>query len=422
MTSASLTAMRARKGGRGTYSLRLSRFANVPAPASDLAIAAQYHSFVTVDYEKAVESFTEWIQSYPNDEKAVNNFGSLYGDVCRYEQAIAKFMEARRMDPGDVIPQENLVELLPAIGKFDEGRATYEQMLRNGLDDDTPHVNMFSIAFHQNDEKEMARQIAWFDEKPNLRHEILSEEADAAAYGGHLARAHELTQQAVQSALAVGNKEQAAVWLLNAAWREQLFGNLQRAHDDALRALKIAPNSREGEAVAAILLARMGDFAKSKALMNDLEKRYSNHSVVQSYWLPSIRAQIALQKNDTAAALNELQTAAPLDTLYPQVMFYSHMPSVVLRAEAYSRSGQFALAAVEWSKVLDNPGIVQLSATAPMARLQLARSYVSQAALGDSSARAKARAAYKEFLALWQDADVGIHVLTEARSEYSKLQ
>src|SRR5207302_63218 len=154
--------------------------------------------------------------------------------------------------------------------------------------------------------------------------------------GGHLARAHELTQQAVQSALAVGNKEQAAVWLLNAAWREQLFGNLQRAHDDALRALKIAPNSREGEAVAAILLARMGDFAKSK--------------------------------------------------------------------------------------VLDNPCIVQLSATAPMARLQLARSYVSQAALGDSSARAKARAAYKEFLALWQDADVGIHVLTEARSEYSKLQ
>ena len=98
------------------------------------------------------------------------------------------------------------------------------------------------------------------------------------------------------------------------------------------------------------------------------------------------------------------------------------MPSVVLRAEAYSRSGQFALAAVEWSKVLDNPGIVQLSATAPMARLQLARSYVSQAALGDSSARAKARAAYKEFLALWQDADVGVRVLTEARSEYSKLQ
>ena len=65
--------------------------------------------------------------------------------------------------------------------------------------------------------------------------------------------------------------------------------------------------------------------------------------------------------------------AAPLDLLYPQVMFYSHMPSVLLRAEAYARMGNQTSAVTELTKIIDNPGIVQLSATAPVAKLQLAR-------------------------------------------------
>jgi eukaryotic-like serine/threonine-protein kinase len=52
----------------------------------------------------------------------------------------------------------------------------------------------------------------------------------------------------------------------------------------------------------------------------------------------------------------------------------------------------------------------------PLAYVGIARAYVLQ---GD---RAKARAAYQDFFALWKDADPDIPILKEARAEYAKLQ
>lgn len=45
-----------------------------------------------------------------------------------------------------------------------------------------------------------------------------------------------------------------------------------------------------------------------------------------------------------------------------------------------------------------------------------ARTYAAQ---GD---KAKARATYEDFLALWKDADSDIPVVQEAKSEYAKVQ
>jgi hypothetical protein len=120
--------------------------------------------------------------------------------------------------------------------------------------------------------------------------------------------------------------------------------------------------------------------------------------------------------------LQLLGTAARYDTLLPQVAYYSHMPSVVLRAEAYSATAQSALAAKEWETFLKTPGIVQLSASAPIARLQLARIYAVESGAGSASARAKARTAYQEFLSLWQDADADVPVLKDAKEEFANLR
>ena len=51
-----------------------------------------------------------------------------------------------------------------------------------------------------------------------------------------------------------------------------------------------------------------------------------------------------------------------------------------------------------------------------MAHLQLGRAF---AISGDI---AKARAAYKDFLTLWKDADPDIPILKQAKAEYAKLQ
>jgi hypothetical protein len=41
---------------------------------------------------------------------------------------------------------------------------------------------------------------------------------------------------------------------------------------------------------------------------------------------------------------------------------------------------------------------------------------------GADAARAKTRAAYQDFLALWKDADPDIPILISAKSEYAKLK
>jgi len=73
-------------------------------------------------------------------------------------------------------------------------------------------------------------------------------------------------------------------------------------------------------------------------------------------------------------------------------------------------------AASEFQKILDHRGIVLNSPLGATARLKIARAYAMQ---GD---RAKANAAYKDFLSLWKDADPDIPILVAAKSEYAKLQ
>jgi eukaryotic-like serine/threonine-protein kinase len=61
-------------------------------------------------------------------------------------------------------------------------------------------------------------------------------------------------------------------------------------------------------------------------------------------------------------------------------------------------------------------GIVGNSPEGALARLQMGRARAMQ---GDI---AKARAAYQDFLTLWKDADGDIHILKQAKAEYTKLQ
>ena len=73
-------------------------------------------------------------------------------------------------------------------------------------------------------------------------------------------------------------------------------------------------------------------------------------------------------------------------------------------------------AAAEFQKLLDHRGIVPNFVTGSLAHLQIGRAY---AMAGDS---AKAKTAYKDFLALWKDADPDIPILKEAKAECAKLQ
>jgi hypothetical protein len=73
-------------------------------------------------------------------------------------------------------------------------------------------------------------------------------------------------------------------------------------------------------------------------------------------------------------------------------------------------------AAAEFQKFVDHRGVVINFPWGALARLGRARAY---AMLGDT---AKARAAYRDFLTLWKDADPDVPLLKEAQAEYAELK
>jgi hypothetical protein len=90
--------------------------------------------------------------------------------------------------------------------------------------------------------------------------------------------------------------------------------------------------------------------------------------------------------------------------------------SAYLRGEAYLAAHRGQEAAAEFQTIVNHPGVVLTSPIGPLARLGLARSYALE---GDNT---KSGAAYRDFLALWKDADPDIPIFIAAKSEYAKLQ
>jgi eukaryotic-like serine/threonine-protein kinase len=87
-----------------------------------------------------------------------------------------------------------------------------------------------------------------------------------------------------------------------------------------------------------------------------------------------------------------------------------------LRGQAYLAAKDGRVAAGEFQKILDHRGIVLNDLIGALAHLQIGRAYAMQ---GDT---AKAKAAYQDFLVLWENADPDIPVLKQAKSEYAGLR
>jgi len=290
-----------------------------------------------------------------------------------------------------------------------EAKATYHQAIAIKLESPFLHGNRYCVAFLEGDEAEMQRQFDWAMGEPGVEDIMLSWQSQTQAYTGRLREARELSRRAVVMAKAADQNERAALWLLNAALREAEFGNTLRARQQATSALTIA-STQNLQILAALTLARAGDTARAQKIADDLNKRSPLNTLLNSYWLPTIRAAIEVDRKHAGNAVELLRAASAYElgglALYP----------VHVRGQAYLLARQGQEAAAEFQKIIEHRGIVFNSPTGPLALLGIARAYAMS---GDPT---KARTQYQDFFALWKDADPDIPILKEAKAEYAKLQ
>ena len=390
-----------------------------------LVIAASYYWGVTGELDKAAQAFQEQIESYPRDYRAYLDVAIVYAEVGQYVKAVEATRQALRLAPDNVAPYENFGNYLLALQRFDEARQVLQQAQARKLDDVPLHNGLYALAFLSGDSRAMVEQSAWFAGKPEYESFGLSLASDTEAYAGHLRRARELTQRAVDSAVRADSKEAGAIWLDNAALREAAFGNATEARRAAGEALKMKPTSHAVEIEAALALAMAGDAAQAESLAQDLGRRFPLDTQIQSIWLPTIQAQLMLDRKNPAGALNRLQAASSIESGASVFLVnLSCVHPVYVRGEAYLAAGQGGAAAEEFQKILDHSGIVWNCSTGAVAHLGLARAYAleSRTSHHADAARVRALTAYRNFLTLWKDADPDIPILKEAKAEYAKLQ
>ena len=390
-------------------------------------IAGTYYTSVTGELDKAAKVYQERIESYPRDDRPSNALGNVYTLLGRYEKATDAYRQSIRLNPDSSAAYANLANSLLALQQFDEARQTIQQAQTRKYDDLIYRDALYALAFLKADFSAMAEQQKWLAGQPDYENFGLSLASDTEAYSGHLAKARELTKRSIDSAIQADSKESGANWHENAALREAAFGNVTEAKQVATDGLKLAPTSQSVGVEAALAYAMAGDTARAESMAQDLNKRFPLDTLVQSLWLTAIRAQVSLNRKNPAAAIESLQAAVPVELAnMPLGANLSCLYPMYVRGEAYLAAGQGSAAAAEFQKILDHSGIVWNCWTGALAHLGVARAYAlesksSQGADADA-ARTRALNAYKDFFALWKDADPDIPILKEAKAEYAKLQ
>jgi serine/threonine protein kinase/tetratricopeptide (TPR) repeat protein len=392
-----------------------------------LDIAAFYFSDVTGELDKSAQIYQEEIETYPREIAAYVNLGTVYAAQGQYEKAAAITRQGMQIAQGDVGSTANLSNYVLALQSYDEARQIIHEAQARKTDTAVSHAALYSIALLTSDSAGMAEQQEWFTSRPEYENWGLALAADTEARGGHLANARQLTKRAVDSAIRADSKESGAIWQAISAQREAAFGNVAEARQVAAAALKLAPTSQGVESEAALAFAMAGDTVRAESLARDLGNRFPLDTQMQSLWLQSIQAQLALERKKPALALNTLQAASPLELgQIPFVLSISCLHHVYVRGEAYLATGQGSAAASEFQKILDHGGIVWNCWTGALAHVGVARANSLQAKTSQGAdadaARVRALAAYKDFLTLWKDADADIPILKEAKAEYAKLE
>ena len=390
-------------------------------------IAANYYSSVTGEQEKTAKVLMAQIESYPRDDVPLNSLGILYTGLGKYEQARDAYQQSNLLNPDSIGPYSNLPFAFLALQQFDEASEAFRKAQARKIDTEVLNSVRYGFAFLKADTANLAQQQKWFASQPDYGHFGLSLDSDTEAYAGHLGKARELTKSSVASAIQADSKESGAIWQENAALREAAFGNPADAKQTAAGGLKLAPNSQGVNVEAALAYAMAGDTAHAESIAQDLNKLFPLDTQLQSLWLPAIQAQVALDRKNPLAAIESLQAAVPIE--FGAIQFVNNITCLYptyIRGEANLKTGRGKLAAVEFQKILDHNGMVWNCWTGALAHLGLARARALDAralqGADADAARTRALAAYKDFLALWKDADSDIPILKQAKAEYAKLQ
>jgi eukaryotic-like serine/threonine-protein kinase len=191
--------------GRKAYGLRerLSEFERLRIECDDSS----------GDVMKAMRSCELGAKTYPRDALFHQDL-ALYADALgRYETGLKEKLEAVRLAPYNASFCRTVIYAYLLLNRVQEAEAAGKEACAKAVDAG-PETILYQVAFYRDDPEEMTRQAARAVGVPVDEDWMLANEADTAAYFGHLEKARELTRRAAESAELAAEKETAGPTML----------------------------------------------------------------------------------------------------------------------------------------------------------------------------------------------------------------
>jgi Flp pilus assembly protein TadD len=402
-------------GSAAVYAKKAYQLRDLVTDRERFLIDWAYDQYVTGDLEKAAQVCDAWKQTYPRDMAVYINLGLIDSYLGRMDRALSDDLQAMRMRSDAARFYSNLSGDYLSLGRVNDAKTVLQQARAKKLDESLL-PNFYELAFLENDDQKM---LAYVGTAKGTAYEdsLFSMQSDTEAYHGRLAHARALSQDAVAAALRAGTREAAAGWAATAALHDAEFGNKAQAKKEAATALAMAP-TRDIRVAVAMAFARSGEMSRAQNMVNELHQEFPENTLLVNYWLPGIRAALALQKNDAAGAVDLLQVTSvfELGGGIPPFSMGATLYPTYLRGQAYVALHEWSKAAGEFERIRDHRGLVWNFPTGALAEVQLALAYAAEGKI------TAAKTQYQDFLALWKDADPDIPILREAEAEYAKLQ
>jgi DNA-binding winged helix-turn-helix (wHTH) protein/tetratricopeptide (TPR) repeat protein len=373
-----------------------------------LLLTVRYADADKGDTRKVIETYQVWHQLYPRELQPLNGLAARYQVIGEFDKAVEAAREALMLRPDNYMPYANLASSYESLNRLEEAKQICAKALGAQRDSLHTHDVSFEIAYLENDQATMQREMA-SAKGTNREANIVFLQGLVLASAGRLRLARPIFEHSYAKRRENQLDDFAAYAMAVEALIEADFGFEKRARNQALQALKIG-HGIDAEEAAAEVLSLTGRGQQALSLVDDLHTRFPLHVPLNPACLPTILATVEIRKGNPAKAVQVLQQAIPYD-----LSEFANLAPPYIRGQAYLRLGDGRGAAAEFQKFTDHTGLNVLTPRHSLALLGMARAYALM------HETAKALKAYEDFFALWSEADNDIPVLVQAKMEYQRL-
>ena len=367
-----------------------------------------YYGRVTGDWEKEYSSVLRFLEIFPRDVLAHANLRAAFVYLGQPDRAADEAAETARSQPSAYY-FGSAIQSIRFASRFNEAKSWLTRADELKLDNSLIRRERLIVAFASGDGNNVEK-ILKEEERGGYREDFLHEHSLIEIQQGRFHSADRLRVQALGPSSKASN---ADWWTVLSALEDAEVGKDAQARGYESKAAG-SPLDRNNKIALALALARSARTAEAGRLADQISAERPEDTLVQHYFIPTIRAAIKVRQHDPVAAIDLLRDTAKYDLAFTG-SFESVYPAYI-RGLAYLELGDGRSAVAQFQELIDNPGFTVRHVTGPLARLQLGR---AQKMMGDEAA---ARKSYETFLDLWKNADLDIPIYQQAQAEYAKLR